>query len=198
MAGEELGPLHGVPSAIKDLFDFKPGWPATWAAFARSSTHVVNVLLRFLRTYGGPGGGAVFLGKTNSSSWDSAAPVTITGSGLRVTHSILRRTVAAPLAAARRRWPMDCCLSPRVATPAALSGFPPRGVACTDTKLHSARVPFCVRPNAFGAADSPSFRRADHPYRGGRSDRAQRARRLAHSSDFHQSAPPGLIPMILA
>ena len=30
MAGGPLGPLHGVPAAIKDLFDFKPGWKASF------------------------------------------------------------------------------------------------------------------------------------------------------------------------
>ncbi|HEX2527547.1 MAG TPA: amidase family protein [Geminicoccus sp.] len=29
MQGGELGPLFGVPGILKDLFDFKPGWPAT-------------------------------------------------------------------------------------------------------------------------------------------------------------------------
>ena len=28
--GAPVGLLHGVPAAIKDLFDFKPGWPATF------------------------------------------------------------------------------------------------------------------------------------------------------------------------
>jgi amidase len=28
VSGAELGVLHGVPTAIKDLFDFKPGWPS--------------------------------------------------------------------------------------------------------------------------------------------------------------------------
>src|SRR5262245_3023063 len=30
MSGIEIGGLHGVPAAIKDLFDFKPGWPTTY------------------------------------------------------------------------------------------------------------------------------------------------------------------------
>src|SRR4030081_3376200 len=29
-SGAPLGPLHGVPTAMKDLFDFKPGWPSTF------------------------------------------------------------------------------------------------------------------------------------------------------------------------
>src|ERR671932_669321 len=29
-SGDELGPLHGVPTAMKDLFDFKPGWPSSF------------------------------------------------------------------------------------------------------------------------------------------------------------------------
>ena len=32
--GEALGPLYGVPTAMKDLFDFKPGWPTPAARFA--------------------------------------------------------------------------------------------------------------------------------------------------------------------
>jgi len=30
VSGAEFGVLHGVPTAIRDLFDFKPGWPATF------------------------------------------------------------------------------------------------------------------------------------------------------------------------
>src|ERR1700693_4888219 len=29
-SGAPLGLLHGVPTAMKDLFDFKPGWPSTF------------------------------------------------------------------------------------------------------------------------------------------------------------------------
>jgi amidase len=37
-SGAELGPLHGVPTAMKDLFDFKPGWPTTFGGVRDSKT----------------------------------------------------------------------------------------------------------------------------------------------------------------
>jgi amidase len=61
---EPNGPLHGVPTALKDLFDFKPGWPATMGGIPG------------LRDYRPPfecawcermeRAGAIIVGKTNS------------------------------------------------------------------------------------------------------------------------------------
>jgi amidase len=61
---EPAGPLHGIPTALKDLFDFKPGWPATMGG------------IRALKDYCPPyacawcermeRAGAILVGKTNS------------------------------------------------------------------------------------------------------------------------------------
>ncbi len=64
LSGAELGPLHGVPTAMKDLFGFKPGWKNTFGGIRALKDHVVDTYSicaeRMER------GGAILLGKTNS------------------------------------------------------------------------------------------------------------------------------------
>ena len=65
MSGEPLGPLHGVPSAIKDLFDFKPGWISTFGGIRALKDNVIDARCVFCERIEDRGG-AVLLGKTNS------------------------------------------------------------------------------------------------------------------------------------
>jgi amidase/aspartyl-tRNA(Asn)/glutamyl-tRNA(Gln) amidotransferase subunit A len=62
--GGPLGPLHGVPTLIKDLFDFKPGWPATFGGIPSLRTRVVDAYCPFAERV--EAAGAIILGKTNS------------------------------------------------------------------------------------------------------------------------------------
>jgi amidase/aspartyl-tRNA(Asn)/glutamyl-tRNA(Gln) amidotransferase subunit A len=64
MAGEATGPLHGVPSAIKDLFDFKPGWPYTFGGIRAMKNCVAQWHCVFAERV--EKAGAILLGKTNS------------------------------------------------------------------------------------------------------------------------------------
>ncbi len=64
MAGEALGPLHGVPAAIKDLFDFKPGWVATFGGIRALENFVTDYHCAFAERV--EKAGAILLGKTNS------------------------------------------------------------------------------------------------------------------------------------
>jgi len=63
-AGEPLGALHGVPTAIKDLFDFKPGWPSTFVGIRALKNYVVDAYCAFAERV--EKAGAIILGKTNS------------------------------------------------------------------------------------------------------------------------------------
>jgi amidase/aspartyl-tRNA(Asn)/glutamyl-tRNA(Gln) amidotransferase subunit A len=64
MKGGPLGPLHGVPTAIKDLFDFKPGWPFTFGGVRAMKDCVAHWHCVFADRI--EKAGAVILGKTNS------------------------------------------------------------------------------------------------------------------------------------
>jgi amidase len=60
----ELGVLHGVPTAIKDLFDFKPGWPATFGGVRCLKEFTLDISCAFAERI--QRAGAIVLGKTNS------------------------------------------------------------------------------------------------------------------------------------
>jgi amidase/aspartyl-tRNA(Asn)/glutamyl-tRNA(Gln) amidotransferase subunit A len=64
MSGHPIGPLHGVPSAIKDLFDFKPGWPFTFGGVRAMKDCVAQWHCVFAERI--ERAGAILLGKTNS------------------------------------------------------------------------------------------------------------------------------------
>ncbi len=63
-SGAPLGPLHGVPTAIKDLFDFKPGWPATFGGIPALRDYTLPVSCIWAERM--ERAGAIVIGKTNS------------------------------------------------------------------------------------------------------------------------------------
>ena len=63
-SGAALGLLHGVPVAIKDLFDYKPGWPATYGGIRVLKDYKVNFRGTFTERI--ENAGAIVLGTTNS------------------------------------------------------------------------------------------------------------------------------------
>ena len=64
MGGEAIGPLHGVPAAIKDLFDFKPGWPSTFGGVRALKNNIAQFYCPFAERI--ERGGAILVGKTNA------------------------------------------------------------------------------------------------------------------------------------
>jgi amidase/aspartyl-tRNA(Asn)/glutamyl-tRNA(Gln) amidotransferase subunit A len=64
MSGAALGPLHGVPVALKDLFGFKPGWPATYGGVRALKDYVVDFYGDFAERI--EKAGAIIVGMTNS------------------------------------------------------------------------------------------------------------------------------------
>jgi amidase/aspartyl-tRNA(Asn)/glutamyl-tRNA(Gln) amidotransferase subunit A len=62
--GQDLGPLHGVPTAIKDLFDFKPGWPATFGGIRALRSFTLDARCAYAERM--EQAGAIIVGKTNS------------------------------------------------------------------------------------------------------------------------------------
>ena len=64
MRGDATGPWHGVPIAMKDCFDYKPGWVTTHGGVRGLSTYVAKTSCMFVERM--ETAGAIIVGKTNS------------------------------------------------------------------------------------------------------------------------------------
>lgn len=62
--GESLGPLTGVPVVMKDLFDFKPGWPATFGGIPAMADFSIDGYCVWAERM--EAAGAIIIGKGNS------------------------------------------------------------------------------------------------------------------------------------
>src|SRR5258706_2344038 len=60
--GADLGALHGVPIGMKDLFDFKPGWPATFGGIRSLRNQVIDAYCTYAERM--EAAGAIPLGQT--------------------------------------------------------------------------------------------------------------------------------------
>jgi amidase len=63
-SGVGIGPLHGVPTAMKDLFDFKPGWPTSFGGVRALRDFVPDFYCAWAQRM--EDAGAIIVGKTNS------------------------------------------------------------------------------------------------------------------------------------
>jgi amidase/aspartyl-tRNA(Asn)/glutamyl-tRNA(Gln) amidotransferase subunit A len=64
MRGDAVGPLHGVPIAMKDCFDYKVGWVTTFGGVRALKDYVAHTCCMFVERM--EQAGAIVVGKTNS------------------------------------------------------------------------------------------------------------------------------------
>ena len=114
ISGAEIRPLYGEPTAIKDLFDSKPGWKSTFGGVRALKDFIPDFYCAFAERI--ERAGAILLGKTNSpvmglSRHLRPLPVRALAQSLRSRQERLlgrqrRRGRRRPAAARRRhRWP---------------------------------------------------------------------------------------------
>jgi amidase/aspartyl-tRNA(Asn)/glutamyl-tRNA(Gln) amidotransferase subunit A len=154
MSGEELGLLHGVPTAIKDLFDFKPGWPATLGGIRALKTNVVDAYCAYAERMERRGG-AILMGKTNSSlmGFRGTCDNYLFGP-TRNPFDLAKNTGGSSGGSAAAV--ADGLLPLAEGTDAGGSiRIPSAWCGTYGYKASFGRVPFLVSPNAFGNVDSP-------------------------------------------
>jgi amidase/aspartyl-tRNA(Asn)/glutamyl-tRNA(Gln) amidotransferase subunit A len=139
MSGAETGPLHGVPTAIKDLFDFKPGWPFTFGGIRAMKDCIAQWHCVFAERV--EKAGAILLGKTNSPTMGLRGTCDNYLFGPTRNPFDVRKNRAGLPAAAPPRSPMASSRLPREPTPAARSVSRRPGATSSASRPRSAAFP---------------------------------------------------------
>lgn len=154
-AGAELGPLHGVPTAIKDLFEFKPGWPATFGGIPALRDHTVPTTCIWAQRM--EAAGAIIVGKTNAPVMGFRGTTDNPLFGPTSTPFDLTRNAggssggaAAAVASGMLPFAEGTDVGGSVRIPAAWCGV-------VGFKQSWGRVPAVPRPNGFGATNPFGF-----------------------------------------
>jgi amidase len=148
-SGETLGPLHGVPTALKELFDYRPGWVNTLGgirALAQYRWDEDSVFAQRVER-----SGAIMLGATNSPTFGFRGTCDNFLFGPTKTPFDLRRNSggssggsAAAVADGLVPFAQGGDGGGSIRIPAACCGV-------YGYKPSFGRVPILTRPNAFGA-----------------------------------------------
>ena len=150
MSGAELAPLHGVPTAMKDCLDFKPGWPSTFGGVRCLANAIADRYCVFAGRI--EEAGAIIVGKTNSPQF-----------GFRGTcDNLLFGATSTPFAIGRNSGGSsggsaaavgDGLLPFAEGTDGGGSiRIPSAWCGVFGYKASFGRVPCVIRPNAFGGA----------------------------------------------
>ena len=134
MAGEELGPLHGLPVSIKDL-EPVAGLRCTYGSkfFEANIADIDGIVTERTKAAGG-----IIIGKTNAChSGHKDMCDNLIGPPCRNPWK-LDRTSGARVAGRAPPWPQDSVRWPKARTGQARSAFPPHSVARSASSLHLA------------------------------------------------------------
>ena len=166
-SGSNLGPLHGVPLALKDLFSFKPGWRNTFGGVRAMKDYVATSWSMFPER--AEQAGAIILGKTNSPVFGFRGATDNYLFGPTHNPFNLSKNSGGSSVAAPPRWRRACCPSRKAEMAAKRSAFPQPGAGLRFQALVRPRAGACVPERLWG--------RRILPFSKGRSLEASRTQR---------------------